>query len=197
MGERRYSSTVLELCTRWRWVISFTPCPLYPQGNIPRCPLDRMLDGPQSRFGCCRVDKSISPAENRTATSQPVAIPNGWSHVDIFPRERTVQPPALHTEFYLCRLTFRVNFVELYYNTAKLKETPRDGLYEALTSDSQAPNMSADSKSRVNKSYDINSLVPGDRVPPLTSDARLLQKYYPASSCVDAYYIAIDLWRKE
>jgi hypothetical protein len=36
MGERRYSSTILDLGSRWRWVVSFTHSPLYP-----RYPLDR------------------------------------------------------------------------------------------------------------------------------------------------------------
>jgi hypothetical protein len=29
MGEWRYSSTILDLGTSWRWVVSFTPWPLY------------------------------------------------------------------------------------------------------------------------------------------------------------------------
>jgi hypothetical protein len=35
MGEWRYSSTILDLETRWRWVISFTFLPLHPRGKIP------------------------------------------------------------------------------------------------------------------------------------------------------------------
>jgi hypothetical protein len=46
MGELRYSSTILDLGTRWRWVVSFMPRPLYP-----RYPLDRRLGGPKSRSG--------------------------------------------------------------------------------------------------------------------------------------------------
>jgi hypothetical protein len=33
MGEWRYSSTFLDLGTRWRWVVSFTHLPLYPRGE--------------------------------------------------------------------------------------------------------------------------------------------------------------------
>jgi hypothetical protein len=40
-----------HLSTRWRWVVSFTPWPLYPQGRSPRYPLDRRLVGPQSWSG--------------------------------------------------------------------------------------------------------------------------------------------------
>jgi hypothetical protein len=35
MGESRCSPTILDLGTRWRWIVSFTPQPLYPQGNSP------------------------------------------------------------------------------------------------------------------------------------------------------------------
>jgi hypothetical protein len=43
---------ILDLGTRWRWVVSFTPQPLYPQGKtLPRYPLDRRLSGPQSLSG--------------------------------------------------------------------------------------------------------------------------------------------------
>jgi len=37
--------TFFDLGTRWRWVVSFTPQPLYPQGKSPWYPLDRRLGG--------------------------------------------------------------------------------------------------------------------------------------------------------
>jgi hypothetical protein len=40
-----------DLGTRWRWVVSFAPRPLNPQGKSPWYPLDRRLGGPQSRSG--------------------------------------------------------------------------------------------------------------------------------------------------
>jgi hypothetical protein len=40
-----------DLSSNWRSVVSFTPRLLYPRGNSPRYPLDRKLDGPQSRSG--------------------------------------------------------------------------------------------------------------------------------------------------
>jgi hypothetical protein len=43
----------LDLGTSWRWVVSFTPRPLYPRGKSPRYPLDRRLGGPQGRSGRC------------------------------------------------------------------------------------------------------------------------------------------------
>jgi hypothetical protein len=35
MGESRYSCTILDLGTRRRWVVSFTPRPLYPRESPP------------------------------------------------------------------------------------------------------------------------------------------------------------------
>jgi hypothetical protein len=41
--------TFLDFATRWRWVVSFTPRPLYyTGGKRPRYPLDRRLGRPQS-----------------------------------------------------------------------------------------------------------------------------------------------------
>jgi hypothetical protein len=51
LGEWGISPLILDLGTRWRWVVSFTPRPLYPQGKSPCYPLDRRLGGPQSRSG--------------------------------------------------------------------------------------------------------------------------------------------------
>jgi hypothetical protein len=64
MGEWRYSSTILDLCTRWRWVVSFTPWLFYPRGKNPRYPLDRILCGPQNRSGGCAEEKNLAPAGN-------------------------------------------------------------------------------------------------------------------------------------
>jgi hypothetical protein len=60
MGEWRYSSTFLDLGTRWRWVVSFTSLPLYPRGYRPRYPLDRRLGGPQSQSGLCGEEKNLT-----------------------------------------------------------------------------------------------------------------------------------------
>jgi hypothetical protein len=50
---------IIDLGTRWKWVVSFTPRPLYPQGKRPWYTLDRRLGGPQSRLG------HPAPAETR------------------------------------------------------------------------------------------------------------------------------------
>jgi hypothetical protein len=41
----------LDLGISWRWVVSFTPRPIYPRGKSPRYPLNKRLCGPQSRSG--------------------------------------------------------------------------------------------------------------------------------------------------
>jgi hypothetical protein len=52
---------ILDLDTRWKWVVSFTPQPLYRQGKSPRYPLDRRLGGPQSRSGRGGEEKNFQP----------------------------------------------------------------------------------------------------------------------------------------
>jgi hypothetical protein len=54
-----------DLGTRWRWVVSFTPRPLYPQGKSPRYPLDRKLGGPQSRYGHGVEEKNFQPLKRK------------------------------------------------------------------------------------------------------------------------------------
>jgi hypothetical protein len=44
---------ILDLGTRWKLVVNFTPRPLYPPGKSPWYPLYRRLGGPQSRSGHC------------------------------------------------------------------------------------------------------------------------------------------------
>jgi len=66
MSYSNYSSTILNLGTRWK-IVSFTP-----RESSPWCALDRRLSGPQSqsrRSG----DKNIpAPEGNRTPVAQPV-----------------------------------------------------------------------------------------------------------------------------
>jgi hypothetical protein len=66
-----YSSTFSWPGTSWRWVVSFTPLPLYP-----RYPFYRMLGGPQSQSGRYGEVKMFVPTGTRTPASlvvQPVA----------------------------------------------------------------------------------------------------------------------------
>jgi hypothetical protein len=58
----------LDLGTNWRWVVSFTPRPLYPWEKSPRYPLDRMLGGPQSHSGRHGEEKILDLTGTRTPT---------------------------------------------------------------------------------------------------------------------------------
>jgi len=42
----------------WRWVVSFTYLPLYPQEKRSRYPLDRRLGGPQNRSALGSEEKN-------------------------------------------------------------------------------------------------------------------------------------------
>jgi hypothetical protein len=52
---------ILDLVTRWRWVISFTSRLLYPQGKSPWYPLDRRLGAPYRRSGRSGEEKHFQP----------------------------------------------------------------------------------------------------------------------------------------
>jgi hypothetical protein len=50
-GSGGIARRILDFGIRWRWTISFTPWPLYPQGKSHWYPLGRRLGVPQSRSG--------------------------------------------------------------------------------------------------------------------------------------------------
>jgi hypothetical protein len=52
---------ILDVGTRWRWVVSFMPRPLYSQGMRLRYPLDRSLGGSQGRSGRGGEEKNSQP----------------------------------------------------------------------------------------------------------------------------------------
>jgi len=66
---------IVNLGSRWRWVVSFTPRPLYPRGRSFWYQFDRRLGGPHRRSGrggeekqslhCpCRQSNPFRPAHN-------------------------------------------------------------------------------------------------------------------------------------
>jgi hypothetical protein len=61
MREWRDSSTIFDLGTRWRWVVNFTPRPLYHREKRSLCPSDRRLDGSLSRSGRRGKEKNFLP----------------------------------------------------------------------------------------------------------------------------------------
>jgi hypothetical protein len=78
---------ILDLGTRWRLVVSFTPRQLYSQRKSLRYPLDRRLGGPQTSSGSGGEEKNSQPppgiepqnpdrpARSRTSTNQNEIIP--------------------------------------------------------------------------------------------------------------------------
>jgi hypothetical protein len=60
-GSGSITPSILDFGTRWRWVDSFTPRLLYPQGKNLRYPFDRRLGGPQSRRGRGGEEKNSHP----------------------------------------------------------------------------------------------------------------------------------------
>jgi hypothetical protein len=59
MEEWRYN--IFYLGTRWRWVVSLMPRPLYPRRQNPRYELDRRLGAPQGPSGRCGQEKKLFP----------------------------------------------------------------------------------------------------------------------------------------
>jgi hypothetical protein len=58
---KTYSSRILDLCTRWRWLVSFTDRPLYPLRNGTRYPMDMGLNGPQNWSGRWGEENNFLP----------------------------------------------------------------------------------------------------------------------------------------
>jgi hypothetical protein len=73
-GSGGIAPRILNLGTRWRWVVSFTPRPLYPQGKNASYSSDGRLDGPQSRSGRGGEEKNSQPLPRlEPPINQPVA----------------------------------------------------------------------------------------------------------------------------
>jgi hypothetical protein len=83
MREWRYSSTFIDLGSRWRCVVSYTNLPLYPRRKSPRYPLDRKLGGPRIRSGRCGEEKNhaLLGIEPGPFIPQPVVIPTELSSI--------------------------------------------------------------------------------------------------------------------
>jgi hypothetical protein len=55
---------IFNLGTRYRWVVRFTPRPLYPQGKSLLYPPDSRLGGTQSRSGSGDEEKNSQPRQD-------------------------------------------------------------------------------------------------------------------------------------
>jgi hypothetical protein len=74
LGSGGIAPRILDLGTRWRWVVSFTSRPLCSQGKSPWHPLDRRLGGPQNRSWRGGEEKNSQPLPGlQRPIIQPVA----------------------------------------------------------------------------------------------------------------------------
>jgi hypothetical protein len=73
-GNGGLASGILDIGTRWRWVVSFMPRPLYPQGKRTCYPLVRRFGRPQSRSGRDGEEENSQPLPIlELPITQPVA----------------------------------------------------------------------------------------------------------------------------
>jgi hypothetical protein len=60
--------------TRWRWVISFMPLPLYSRGKSPWYPSERRLGGSRMRSGRYEEEEILEPTGTRGSNSDTSAV---------------------------------------------------------------------------------------------------------------------------
>jgi hypothetical protein len=80
-GSGGIAPRILDHSTKCRWVVSFTPRPLHPQGRSPWCPLDKMLGGPQSGSGHDDKDKNSQPLLGLKPPDHPARSPELYHRV--------------------------------------------------------------------------------------------------------------------
>jgi hypothetical protein len=95
---------ILDLGTRWRWVVSLTPRPLYSQGKSPWYPLDRRLGDPQSLPGRGGEEKNSQP---------PICFPIFVWKIIAVQRSRQRISPFANLKCLLCGLHCNQNDTSL------------------------------------------------------------------------------------
>jgi hypothetical protein len=73
MGEWRYSCIILDLCTRWRRVVSFTPLAALPPVKEPRYQFIGDWVGPRTGLEAVEWRNIPAPAGSRTPSIQSLA----------------------------------------------------------------------------------------------------------------------------
>jgi hypothetical protein len=99
----------LALGTSSRWMVNFTPRPLYSWGKSPHCPMDRMLGVPQGRSGLYAEIKSVDITGTRTkiplysSRTHPIyrLLYCGYTHISVCTILEKHYVRAINTTFYL------------------------------------------------------------------------------------------------
>jgi hypothetical protein len=123
--------SILDLGTRWRWVVSFTHRPLFPQGKNPSYPLDRRLGGTQSRSGRGGEEKNSQPLQGlEPPIIQPVAQ-RYTSELSRLLEDETVYYIKFPYVFLLkeCKLIRHLRFVLTYMNPVDKLSAQRVNLH--------------------------------------------------------------------
>jgi hypothetical protein len=89
-GSRRIVPPIIDLTTRWRWVVSFTS--LYPRDKRRPYPSDRRVGGPRSRYECGGEEKISYHCPRR-----------------VLKPGRPAYKPSLHTDWATSAPTLRQN----------------------------------------------------------------------------------------
>jgi hypothetical protein len=105
-----WGSGDIDLGTRWRGVVRFTPRPLYLQEKSPWYPLDRRLGGPQSRSEYGGEEKNSQPLPGLEPPDHPARSPA--------PCHWVILAPPVSIKGYKIRLTLSEN--ACYYSVQNL-----------------------------------------------------------------------------
>jgi hypothetical protein len=115
MGEWRCNSTILDVNTRWRWVVNLTPWPLSPGGKSPGTNCIEDWEGPVARLDT--VEKNSGRSARRytdwaipTPIKSACHLPLRWVLVRLILRSwewRSYIPPETSVDFQ--RTTWRYN----------------------------------------------------------------------------------------
>jgi hypothetical protein len=124
----------LGLGTRWKWVVSFTPRPLYPQGKIPWYPLDKRLGGLQSRSGRGGEEKNSQPLPG---LEPPIIQPLAQGYTSEITRLLLLITVAIISEDYkvLCApscnflqwFVFHVSYAQISFSWVHSQKSPVRG----------------------------------------------------------------------
>jgi hypothetical protein len=126
MGEWRCSSTILDLGTRWRWVVSFTPWPFYPPRKEPLISIGQEAGWTQKQSGHSGEEKNLLPLpgiEPWGFSPQAVAIPTGLSWPSwITASNKYSYNNSLYMNVYL--IIYKLSHIYLFYLTWQLPWWP-------------------------------------------------------------------------